>query len=166
MRNETCLHEDSVIQAVHTGQWSEKLRIHLSQCKSCTEAAKVTLWMGRMAASRIGAEPLPDPGLTWLKSQLAEQQRFEQLALRPMILAHAVAASCLTAALSFLIFRSWPAVNEHFSKFLTLLPDALIHPSISSIGSPIAYLVSPLLILSYLASGCLVLLPKLRRISR
>jgi hypothetical protein len=163
MNDKECPYEDSVTQAMHTGQWHEGLRTHVSQCKYCAEIIQVSRWMSSMAESCRDASPAPDPGVTWLKAQWAEQLRREERALRPVILAQVLAKSGVFVALAFLILWIWPVVNPLILRFLAWAPHALINPSIPSIQGPMARLSSPISIMLFLAAGCLVLMPRLRK---
>ena len=163
MNDRGCPYEDSVIQAMRSGQWSEELRSHSSRCRQCAEAEQVFRWMGRVAEACRSAEAVPDPSLLWLKAQWNEQQTVEKRALRPVIFAQAAAQFGLLAALLFLSFWKWPAVNRLIGRSLLALPAALLHPSLPSIEGPWAYLTSPALILPCLALGYYFLQSRLRR---
>jgi hypothetical protein len=122
--------------------------------------------MRSIAESWRSAEPTSDPSLIWLKTQLGERQHLEARALRFAIGARAFVQLGLLVTLVFPIFYLWPAVSMYIARFLAWMPNAFIHPSIPSIGEPIAYVTSPVLILPCLAMGCLLLFPRLLRLFR
>ncbi len=163
MNNKPCPHEGSVTQAIRTGQWSEWLRVHVSQCKSCTEVEQAFGWMGDVSASWSSNEPAPDPGLIWIEAQLAERQRLEERALRPVIMARTVAIIGLLVALSFLILWIWPTIDAFIGRALIRIPAVLITPFFPSAKGPAAYLTSPAVILLCLALCCIFLQPRLRK---
>jgi hypothetical protein len=163
MNNKPCPHEGSVIQAIRTGQWSEWLRIHVSQCKNCPEIEQSFRWMGDVSASWRSNETAPDPGLIWIKARLAEQQHLDERAVRLLILARTVAIIGLPVALSFLILWMWPTIDVFIGGTLIGMPAVLITPFIPAAKGPAAYLTSPAIILLCLALCCIFLQPRLRR---
>ena len=163
MNNKPCPQEGSVIQAIRTSQWSESLRVHISQCKTCTEVEQAFRWMGEVSASWSSNEPAPDPGPIWIKAQLAERQRLEKRALRPVILARTVAIIGLLGALSFLILWMWPTIDALIGRALIGMPAVPITPFLPSAKGPAAYFTSPAVILLCLALCCIFLQPRLRR---
>ena len=49
MNDKACPHEDSVVQAVRNGRWSEALRAHVSQCEYCSEVEQISRFMSNVA---------------------------------------------------------------------------------------------------------------------
>jgi hypothetical protein len=163
MNNKPCPHEGSVIQAMRTNQWSKELRVHVSQCKNCTEVEQAFRWMGDVSARWRSSEPAPNPDLIWIKAQLAEQQRLEERALRPAILVRTGAIIGLLVALSFLILWMWPTIDAFIGRALIGMPAVIITPFLTTTKGPAAYLTSPVVILLCLALCCIFLQPRLRR---
>ena len=166
MNDKACPHEDSVVQAVRNGRWSEALRAHVSQCEYCSEVEQISRFMSNVAKNYGVAEPIPYTNLVWLKAQLDEQERLEIKVLRPMILAQTAVKLGVLVLLSILILWIWPTVSTYIVRLLTLIPDILIHPSLPSISGPIAYLTSPAAILLCFALGYFFLQSPIRALSK
>jgi hypothetical protein len=163
MKNNTCPYEDSVSDAIRTGQWFEELAIHVTQCENCAEIKQISCWMSKVADNLCDASLAPNPDIIWLKAQWDTQARLEKRVLRMMILTQVIMISVLSAALSLLILRFWPAVNSMIERFLAWMSNALANPAISSLKQPVSFLSSPVFILLCMAIGCLALMPRLRK---
>lgn len=150
--------EESVFQAVRTGQWNKELRAHVSQCENCTEVSQVSCFISSMAKNLDSTEPVPDPSSVWLKVQLADQLQLEKRALRWKILPLAIGQSTIVAMLSFMIICVWPVINTYISQFLGWMSDAFLNPSSAYIQG----LTWPILILPCLALIFVFLLQRLR----
>ncbi len=164
MTDEVCPYEDSIAQAINTGQWNEDLRTHVTRCENCAEAVQMSYWMSNLAERWRSADPVPNPNLIWLKAQLATQQHLEKRALRLGILVQAVALFSFLVIVSVLILRIWPRIDLFIVRCLLWLPGPLLSPSIPLIEGPLAYLTSPAFILLCFCFGCFYLLPRWRAI--
>ncbi len=164
MTDEVCPYEDSIAQAINTGQWNEDLRTHVTRCENCAEAVQMSFCMSNLAGRWRSAEPVPNPNLIWLKAQLAAQQQLEKRALRLAILGQAVALFSLLVILSVLILRIWQRIDMFIVRRLLWLPDRLLSPSIPLIEGPLGYLTSPAFVFLCFCFVCFFLLPRWRAI--
>jgi hypothetical protein len=158
LNNKTCSYEYSIIHASRTGQWNEDLQAHGSLCKNCAEAIQVSRWMASLVQTLGDAGPIPDPHLIWFKSQLAEQQRLELRLLRSAIVRQAGIMSVLLLAFFALVLWIWPVTAIFSARHLLWLPYVL-----GLIGKPLAYRMTPILILLGFGLGFL-LMPRWRKI--
>lgn len=86
MKNQSCPHEDAVVAAARTGDWTSELSAHRDGCMTCAE---LTLVVAAMAADAEAlddmARPLPDARVIWLRARLAERENIYRRATRAIV---------------------------------------------------------------------------------
>jgi hypothetical protein len=138
MSAEICRYEPDVIEATHSGEWSEHLRSHLRGCAECAESVRVAEWLGGVAIQLGRDQPAPDPTYIWLKAEI--ERRAEDAA--PMLqrtlspLAFLSLAAGLAGAAAALAV--WPQVAATVSAARSWLSTAAAETSLvdmTAIGS-------------------------------
>ena len=86
MKNHPCPHEDAVVAAARTGDWTSELSAHRDGCMTCAELTLVVAAMAADAEALDGmARPLPDAGVIWLRARLAERENIYRRATRAIV---------------------------------------------------------------------------------
>lgn len=86
MKNTTCAHEDAVTAAARSGDWTSELMAHRDGCMACAELTLVVAAMAADAEELLDlADPLPDPGVIWLRARLAERENNFRRATRAIV---------------------------------------------------------------------------------
>jgi hypothetical protein len=146
----TCVHEQSVVEAAKSGQWSEPLRSHFAGCALCQESLQVSTWMQDFAETADEARELPDPRLIWLKARLAQRQAAAAEALRPLEFFNRVAYTVVGLLLVASLVMKWPHI-EAWQRHLNSSSAAVFGPSgLASLFVPLASLTLGLLSLAAL----------------
>lgn len=83
MIRESCTRETEVAAAVDPATWSPELQAHVASCEACQEAAAVTTALHAMLRAEE-AEPLPDAGRLWWRSQIEARQEARRRSMRPI----------------------------------------------------------------------------------
>lgn len=108
-----CIHENEIVRAARTGQWTDRLRSHWAACAVCAEAALV--------AESLAAVPpagVPAAGLVWFKAELRRRQEIMDRAMQPIRWAErAVAAAGLLGVVGVL---TWAAGTSALVGFTAL----------------------------------------------
>ncbi len=119
MNQEHCSFEGKIAAANRSGQWSDELLSHLSDCQICEEVALISSYLSESAAAPASAAitHLPDPALIWSRAQLAARREAIERAMRPILwvrrFAFALAAVVVVAA----IISAWPRIAAFFAEF-------------------------------------------------
>jgi len=103
--------------------------------KTTVSEARVTAFMGRVAAACGRSEPAPDPALIWLKAELARRMEGEKRALRAELPGLGLGAAALV--LTLLVSIRWLApiaVGLGDAAVLAGLPLALAAPLVWFFG--------------------------------
>lgn len=75
MKHEDCPHEEAVVAAARSGEWSPELQVHRDGCLICAELTLVTAALASDAEFLVDeAIGLPDPGVIWMRARLAERE--------------------------------------------------------------------------------------------
>ena len=112
MKQMGCEHEVDVIRALHTGEWTEQLRLHAAACQDCSKAlhlAEALKTGARRAETRFNP---PDPH--WIFERA--HRRAREIAVRRMgrvlMALRALAAAYVIAAAAWLA-RGYAAGQYH-----------------------------------------------------
>lgn len=122
-----CTQEEAVVQAAHSGDWSEPLRSHAARCPICSEVALVSSFLRIEAESARAEAVLPDPGRIWWKAQLAARREAAERALRPIALMEKLAVACGALCLGIAFFWQWPRISSWTSGWLGRVADLWTH---------------------------------------
>jgi hypothetical protein len=161
MNQESYQHENSLMHAMRTGQWTKELRAHVSECSRCKETEMASRFMNSVAQSFNRDNAFPDPGRIWLKSRVVNQDQLEERAMSPIILAQAAVKYGLSAMLLFLIVQAWSVVEAAIHRGLNWIQTALLA---SSMEGPLGYITMPAFALMLLVLLSLFLQPRLRQL--
>ena len=149
MKIQPCAHEDAVAAAARTGRWTPELRAHRDGCMTCAELTLVTAAMAADAEALAGLNsPLPDPGVIWLRAQLAEREKNFRRATRAIVWVQRATIAAVSAVGIALAPGLWGSVKG-FAAALDLGSAAENLPRAA--GSPILVVVASLLVLGVLA---------------
>lgn len=78
MSDRICMYETMVVEAVRTGEWEDGLRTHVRACAVCTEAARVTEWIGSMATCLGCDRAAPDPAFIWMRAEIERRKQADR----------------------------------------------------------------------------------------
>jgi hypothetical protein len=149
MKIQSCAHEDAVAAAARTGRWTPELRAHRDGCMTCAELTLVTAAMAADADALAGLNiPLPDPGVIWLRAQLAEREKNFRRATRAIVWVQRATIAAVVAVGLALAPGLWASVKG-FVAALDLGSAAGNLPRAA--GSPVLVVVASLLVLGVLA---------------
>ena len=112
MKPTSCSHEQSIIIAVQTENWTDALRMHLSDCACCQETAQIAGCMHSLAAVEDNPRPLPDAKVIWLKAQLAQRRASAAEALKPVETFQRVAWGVSALVLFFGSLAKWTLLER------------------------------------------------------
>jgi predicted anti-sigma-YlaC factor YlaD len=74
MKQMSCEHENAVVRALHSDEWAEELRLHLSDCQDCREALQLAEALGEVARhAEIHCNP-PDAHWILQRSRLRSRE--------------------------------------------------------------------------------------------
>lgn len=154
-----CEREPEVIEAVRSGRWphsvDESLRRHAEGCAACADAALVTAYLAREAASageQAAVAALPHPGLIWWRAQIMARRDAAERAAQPIALAQRAALAAGIAVLAAAVAIDWfrlPTLRTWIARWFAASRAADMIASLSS-GASGTVLVTSL-------TACLVL---------
>jgi hypothetical protein len=149
MTQKACPHEDAVVAAARSGNWSPELSAHRNSCLSCAELTLVVASLASDAESLDGIEkPLPDPGPIWLRARLVSRERDFERATRAIVWVQR-ATIAVVIALGFVFApRLWDSFKTAFSRVDLSFPMADLP---RTAGSPLLVFVICMLVLGGLA---------------
>jgi hypothetical protein len=107
-----CIHEESVLAAARSGEWSEELRAHAAACPVCSEVVLVVGALIGEARAAVADESLPDPGRIWLAARRQAQRQKIERATRPIRIVRSAAVACAVATAAFCISRFGPGLGR------------------------------------------------------
>jgi len=119
MKNTGCEHEQFVLRALHTGQWTQPLRRHAAQCPDCTQALQLAEALRRQAHHADRLCTPPDP--YWILQRSRRQAR--QLTLRRvsrLLAAMRTLAAVYAVAVAAWLLRGYAALQ--FREVASTLP--------------------------------------------
>jgi hypothetical protein len=111
-RNDGCDLESRVLQSLRAGRIDRELKEHAQRCPSCSEAAKVNVWMNHLAAATPRPESLPDPRILRLKAELFGTTQSAQLVLQPLRFLQHVAFGVVALCWAALIAWKWDVLTN------------------------------------------------------
>jgi hypothetical protein len=149
MSTTPCPHEEAVLAAARSGDWSPELKAHRESCMTCAELTLVVVALAADAEELEAIDvPLPDPTPIWLRASLASRERDFQRATRAIVWVQRVAVAIgLAIGIAFApgLWRLVAGAFAHLSSSVSV-PDL---PRAS--GSPLLMFVVSLLVLGGLA---------------
>jgi hypothetical protein len=149
MNSKACPHEEAVVTAARSGEWSPELSAHRDGCLTCAELTLVVASLAADAEELAGIEtPLPDPGPIWLRARLASRERDYQRATRAIVWVQRAAVAVALATGLFFTPGLWNLVKGAFSGLDLSSPVAGLP---RAAGSPLLVLVVSMLVLGGLA---------------
>jgi hypothetical protein len=99
----SCEHETTVIRALHSGEWSSELRLHVAQCQDCSQALHLAEALRQVATQAEAHFQPPDPH--WILQRSRRIAR--EIALRRV--ARLLAAMRALAAIYAMVVVGWLA---------------------------------------------------------
>lgn len=149
MKIQTCIHEDAVAAAAKTGVWRPELQAHRDGCLTCAELTLVVAAMAADAEELMNlTNPLPDPGVIWLRARLAERERNFRRATRAIVWVQRATIAAVAAV--GLVFA--PGLWTWIRGLVTDLDLASAAAGLPrAAGSPTLVMVMSLLVLGGLA---------------
>jgi hypothetical protein len=149
MSSKACPHEEAVVAAARSGEWSPELSAHRDGCLTCAELTLVVAALAADAEELAGIESSPpDPGTIWLRARLASRERDYRRATGAIVWIQRTAVGVALAVGLFFVPGLWNLVKGFFSSLdlsspITGLPRAA--------GSPLLVFVISMLVLGGLA---------------
>lgn len=131
MNENGCEREIELAAALRAGDVSEELRDHARSCPDCAAAARLAVWMNRLAASG-DAPVVPDPMIVRLKAQLLGQTPADQKILQPIHLLQRAAFALIALGWAGLLTWKWDAITG-FSldrMFIGAISGAALSPAV------------------------------------
>lgn len=149
MRTSSCPHEEAVVAAARSGDWSPELKAHRESCLACAE---LTLVVAALTADAQGLQaidvPLPDPAPIWLRARITSRERDYERATRAIVWVQRAAVSVALAVGIFFTPGLWRLATRAFVDIGSIVSI----PDLSRVGSsPLLVFVISMLVLGGLA---------------
>ncbi|MFN2239501.1 MAG: hypothetical protein ABR524_08920 [Thermoanaerobaculia bacterium] len=130
-RTSGCDFERELLQSLRRGQIDRDLKEHAQSCPDCSEAARVNVWMNRLAAAAPRPDSLPDPRILRLKAELFGTTQAAQLVLQPIRFLQRVAFAGVALCWAALIAWKWDVLTNISleSAFAGILGGVSISPA-------------------------------------
>lgn len=106
-RTNGCDFERQLLQSLQSGEIDRDLKEHAQSCPDCSEAAKVNVWMNRLAATTPRPNSVPDPRILRLKAELFGTTQAAQIVLQPIRFLQRVAFAVVALCWAALIAWKW-----------------------------------------------------------
>ena len=109
MKPMSCEHESSIIRALHSGEWSSELRLHVAECADCSQALHLAEAL-RAAARRAEIHCNP-PDAHWILQRSRRMAR--EIAVRRvtrLLAAMRALAAVYVAAAALWLLRGYTAL--------------------------------------------------------
>jgi hypothetical protein len=149
MSTSSCPHEEAVLAAARSGDWSPELKQHRESCMVCAELTLVVTALA-VDAEKLAAidAPLPDPAALWLRARLASREHDFKRATRAIVwVQRAAVAVALAIGIAFT-----PGIWQLVAGALANLGSGISMPDLSRAGgSPLLMFVVSMLVLGGLA---------------
>jgi hypothetical protein len=110
MKKTGCEHEEVVLRAMHTGEWTDALRRHLAECRDCTQVLQLAEALRQQARRAEGMCSPPDP--YWILQRARRQAR--ELTLRRvgrLLAAMRILAAVYAVAVAAWLLRGYAALQ-------------------------------------------------------
>ena len=114
MSEPLCERTDGVLAAARTESWSDALRDHARRCPACADALLVETLLaeeGRQALAEAEVR-LPDAGVVWHRSRVADRRREVERATLPIAVVQKVSWACGAAGAAFAAWHSMPVLSR------------------------------------------------------
>jgi hypothetical protein len=149
MKNEICARETAVLTAARSGDWSEELRRHASDCRACSEALFVERLLVAEATENLPAlSALPDPGVIWHSARPQVRQRQLERATWPIRLVEKLSLACGAVALAAGTKLAWPLVQPLVGRWAVLFAGIWSRPTDLTATTVLPMLVASILFLA------------------
>jgi hypothetical protein len=112
MNKMECAREQAVVEAVTSGQWTEELRSHASNCEVCADVVEVVHALHSDYAVASHEARIPSAGLVWWRAELRARREAMQAAQRPMTLVQAFGGACTAGVLIAVLIQTRPWLME------------------------------------------------------
>src|SRR6185436_12478341 len=112
MNDTPCPHDESVLAAAQSENWTDELRTHLTHCAACQQVVQIAGWMRSLAVVEHDLPDLPDAKLIWLKAQLAQRRASAAEALKPVDIFQKVAWGVSTLMVLLGVLTKWPLLEQ------------------------------------------------------
>ncbi|HUP65438.1 MAG TPA: hypothetical protein VM557_09170 [Thermoanaerobaculia bacterium] len=112
MKPVECARGEELSRALHRGEIAADLRDHARLCAECSELAKISVWMNRLA-SETPRRVLPDPTILRLKAQLFGTTSADEKVMQPLHFLQRFAFGVIALCWVSLLTWKW----ESFSNF-------------------------------------------------
>lgn len=149
MSSKPCPHEESVVAAASSGDWSPELKAHRDGCLTCAELTLVVAALAADAEELTAMDaPLPDPAPIWLRARLASREHQYERATRAIVwVQRAAMAVAFAVGIAFA-----PGLWELVSGTISGINLDISAPDLPrAAGSPLLVMVVSMLVLGLLA---------------
>lgn len=161
-----CAREPELKELLRQGFWPDacpaELRIHVAECRICSELALVASAVGKERRETMPLARLEAPGALWWRAQLRRRNAAIEKMARPIFGAQVFALiMALMVAAAVLVWQAgnwsaWIADLPQLLHFDALLPASMVASMVDSHG--ILWIVVPVLATIALLSGVVVYL--------
>ncbi|HEX8290063.1 MAG TPA: hypothetical protein VF556_18935 [Pyrinomonadaceae bacterium] len=127
-----CSKEQIVVESFNSGFVKDEIRIHVSQCESCRETAKIVEFFQRNTINENSPKNLPAVGLIWWKAQIRNRRRAAERAIQPISIAQGA------GVFIFLMILLWLAVRGSTGSSTLDSAFSRIFVSIDQVFVPLA----------------------------
>ena len=111
MTDMLCPLDRAVTLASRTGQWSDELRAHISNCEECANTLSIVKALANVAGQLSRQGVPPHPNLIWLKAELEREQTEEKARVRRAA-ALTIVQFVLYVAVLLSAFWLWPDLKS------------------------------------------------------
>ena len=130
MRTE-CAREQDVLDAVAAGRWDAELRAHIESCAICQDVRTVVAAMSEERDAAWEEPSVAPASVVWWRAKMRAREEATRAATRPIVVAQAMAITCLLALAVALVplalpwIRSGVAAAADLAAWLTPRAEAV-----------------------------------------
>lgn len=126
-----CDRELELVGGLSRGEVGAELREHAKGCPDCSEAARIAVWMNRMANDPVLPTSMPDASIVRLKAQLLGKTPADQRILQPLRLLHRIGFGVVGLCWALALTWKWEAIaNFSLDRAVTAaIGGAAVSPS-------------------------------------
>ena len=160
MSRHECSREATVVSAVLSGAWPERvepeLTAHASMCEICGEVAAVATLLRQDHEQARRDVQVPAAGQVWWRAAVRARLERAQAATQPMTWLHAITAACTVGVALAALSLAWPSIVGGALWVKTQLLD--VTPG-GDVPRLVTLALGQSLVLGLIAAACLVLAP-------